>query len=188
MKKEILNDFRTSEWFKKVSKALNEHGFTVFPDKEAYGGLEIARYTPEGDTWWIYIQMFGNTFSYFLDALKQVRDRFDVDEEVGFRFPIPKDSKYYEGPRTLSALLREAEWKKYELDRLYRDIFEMDQNEDLVWVLSIYNNSWEEYEVIGVFDSKEDAERVEQKVEETKDPSDVRLAGFVLNEVKRDFL
>lgn len=184
MKKEILNDFRTSDWFKKVSKALNEHGFTVFPDKETYGSMEIARYTPEGDTWWTHIQMFGNTFSYFLDALKRECDKFDIDKEVEYRFPIPKDSKYYEGPRTISALLREAEWKKYELDRLYRDMLNMSQNEKRVWVLSIYEASCDEYEVIGVFNSLEDGKEARKKIVIEKAPNGVKLEGFVLNVVK----
>lgn len=184
MKREILDDFRTSDWFKTVSKALNEHGFTVFPDKETYGAMEIARYTPEGDTWWTWIQMFGNSFSYFLDALKRACDAFDVDKEVEFRFPIPKDSKYYEGPRTISALLREAEWKKYELDRLYRDLLDMSQNEKRVWVLSIYDNFWAEYEVIGVFASLEEGKEAERKVKAEKDPDEARLEGFVLNVLK----
>ena len=181
MKKEILNDFRTSDWFKKTSKVLNEHGFTVFPDKETYGRMEIARYTPEGDTWWVSLQTFGKTFSDFMDTLKRECDTFDVDKEVEYRFPIPKDSKYYEGPRTISALLRETEWKKYELDRLYRDMLDMSQNEKRVWVLSIYESHWDEYEIIGVFDSLEDGKEAKQKVKAARDPSEIRLEGFVLN-------
>ena len=100
----------------KIIQAIEEAGFEYGEIEEQSGEyyIELRQYTPEGEDWNVII-WFDGTDEGFEDHLANLVEEFDVDEEA----EIWINGRGQNGvPNSISAILKDAEWKLEKLTEL----------------------------------------------------------------------
>lgn len=88
--------------------------------------IEISQYTPLGEDWWVTI-WFDGTDEGFVEAMREIYEGFDVDEEV----EIWVECRGKNGvPSSIKALVEDAEWKDTTLGELADELEELEFAED----------------------------------------------------------
>ena len=122
---------------KKIVDVIENSGFNYDGVDEDDGySVKLYQSTPAGKDWYLII-WFDGINNGFIDALRQYSESFDVDEEV--EFWIESRGKH-EVPSSISALVKDAEWKKEQLGLLLKDLEDLNLGENKVLTVFILDH------------------------------------------------
>lgn len=112
----------------KVIEIVEKNGFSIH-EIEKQGDdyyIEISQYTPLGEDWWVTI-WFDGTDEGFIEAMREMYDGFDVDEETEIWIECRGKNGV---PSSIKALVEDAEWKESILGELADELEELELEED----------------------------------------------------------